>query len=184
MALPTPPPPAIPIVETPRLTLRGHTLDDFPHTSAMWSDPEVTRHIGGRPLTREEAWNKFLRMAGHWSLLGFGYWVVCERASGRFAGEVGFASFEREIDPPFAGAPESGWVLAPWAQGKGYATEAVRAATEWLEGRFGPVRTVCLIDRDHPASIRVAEKCGYRRWVETTYHGTEVVVLDRGPRAA
>lgn len=184
MALPTPPAPAIPTLETPRLLLRGHTLDDFAHTAAMWADPQVTRHIGGRPLSREEAWGKLLRLAGHWAMLGFGYWVVCERASGRFVGEVGFANFERALDPPLAGAPEGGWVLAPWAHGKGYATEAVRAATAWLEGRMGPVRTVCLINREHTPSLRVAEKCGYRPWVETTYHGDAVIVLERDPHIA
>ncbi|APR88319.1 acetyltransferase, GNAT family protein [Minicystis rosea] len=171
--------PAIPTIETPRLLLRGHTVADLADSAAMWADPEVTRNIGGRPSTREETWAKVLRVVGHWSLLGFGYWVVRERATDRFVGEVGYANFERDIDPPLAGAPEGGWVLAPWAQGKGYATEAVKAATAWLEERFGPVRTVCIIDRGHAPSLRVAEKCGYRPWVETTYHGDEVIVLER-----
>jgi len=183
MALQAPPALAIPTLETPRLTLRGHTLDDFAHSVAMWGDPEVTRHIGGRPATREEVWSKLLRLTGCWALLGYGYWVVCERASGRFVGEVGYADFEREIDPPFAGAPEGGWVLARWAQGKGYATEAVRAATAWLEERLGPVRTVCMIDAGNAASVRVAEKCGYRRWAETTYHGDAVILFERAPGA-
>lgn len=173
------PTPAILTVETPRLLLRGHTAADLADSAAMWADPEVTRHIGGRPFTREETWGKILRAAGHWALFGYGYWVVCERASGRFAGEVGFANFERDIDPPFGDAPEGGWVLAPWAHGRGYATEAVQAALGWLEGRMGPARTVCLINRGHARSIRVAEKCGYRSWVETTYHGDEVIVLER-----
>jgi RimJ/RimL family protein N-acetyltransferase len=175
--------PAIPTVDTPRLTLRGHTAADLDESAAMWGDPEVTRFIGGRPFTREETWAKVLRVVGHWALLGYGYWVVRERESGRFVGEVGFANLEREIDPPFAGAPEGGWVLAPWAHGKGYATEAVRAATAWLEDKLGPVRTVCMIDVGHTSSLRVAEKCGYRRWVETTYHGDAVIVLERSPGA-
>ena len=61
----------IPILETERLKLRGHRLDDFVHCSAIWADPEVTRYIGGKPLTEEECWKKWLRYAGHWALLGF-----------------------------------------------------------------------------------------------------------------
>ena len=61
-----------PVLETPRLLLRPHTLDDFPATFAMWSDPEVVRFIGGRPFTREEAWARLLRYVGHWTMLGYG----------------------------------------------------------------------------------------------------------------
>ena len=93
----------------------------------MWGDPRVTRHIGGRPFTRDEVWAKILRYVGHWSLLGYGYWVVEDRASGSFLGEAGLADFKRGIGPGFDGAPEIGWVLAPAAQGAGVATEAVRA---------------------------------------------------------
>ncbi|HEY8041563.1 MAG TPA: GNAT family N-acetyltransferase, partial [Polyangiaceae bacterium] len=71
-------------LDTGRLTLRGHGRDDLDDCAALWADPVVTRHIGGRPFTREEAWAKLLRYVGHWDLLGFGYWVVRERATGRF----------------------------------------------------------------------------------------------------
>ena len=100
----------IPVLETERLKLRGHRLDDFPACAAMWADPAVTRHIGGKPLSNEESWTKFLRYFGHWALLGFGYWVVEEKATGNFAGEVGFADYKRNIDPPL-NSPEMGWVL-------------------------------------------------------------------------
>jgi hypothetical protein len=70
-----------PILETERLTLRGHRLDDFGPYAAMWADPVVTQHIGGKPIPEEESWTRFLRQAGHWALLGFGYWVVEEKAN-------------------------------------------------------------------------------------------------------
>lgn len=181
MALPAPPPPALPTVETPRLVLRGLALADFDEVAAMSADPLVMKYIGGRPQAREEAWARFLRAAGCWSLLGYGTFSVREREGGRFVGEVGYFNRERDIQPSFGGAPEGGWVLASWAHGKGYATEAVRAATAWLEGRFGPVRTVCMIDAGHAASMRVAEKCGYRRWTETIYHGDPVILFERDP---
>ena len=82
----------IPAVDTARLTLRGHRIEDFDECAAMWGDPEVTRHIGGRPFTEEEVWTRLLRYVGHWSLLGFGYWVIREKATHRFVGEAGFAA--------------------------------------------------------------------------------------------
>ena len=70
----------------------------------MWGDRDVTRYIGGKPFSREEVWSKILRYAGHWSLLGFGYWVIADRASGRFLGEAGFADFKRRIEPDIRGS--------------------------------------------------------------------------------
>jgi RimJ/RimL family protein N-acetyltransferase len=170
---------AVPIVETERLVLRRHRKEDFADYLAMWTDPEVTRFIGGRPSTREEAWSRLLRNIGHWAELGFGYWVVTEKATGRFAGEVGFADFQREIEPSLEGIPEIGWALAPHAHGKGYATEAVRAAVAWSDGHVKPVRTACIISPDNAPSLRVAEKCGYRELQHTTYKDKPTIVCVR-----
>ena len=188
--MPPPLAPAVPPLDTERLTLRGHALADFAECAAMWADPVVTRHIGGRPATGEEVWARVLRYAGLWALLGFGYWVVRERASGRFVGEVGLADFRRDLTPPLDGAPELGWALAPWAHGRGFATEAVRGALAWgdahLEARAsgesprpGAGRTVCLISPENVASIRVAEKCGYREAARATYKGGPTLIFER-----
>src|SRR6516164_9863847 len=96
----------VPVIETERLKLRGHRVDDFARSAAMWADPEVYRYIGGKPHTEEEAWTKLLRYVGHWALLGFGYWVVEEKASGNFAGEIGFADYKRDLRPSLEGVPE------------------------------------------------------------------------------
>jgi RimJ/RimL family protein N-acetyltransferase len=170
-----------PRLETPRLVMRGYRLEDFGDSFAMWADPEVTRYVGGRPFTEEEVWARLLRYAGHWVLLGYGCWVVEEKASGRFVGEVGFFDFRREITPSLAGAPEAGWVLAPWAHGRGFATEALVAATAWLEEHLGRVRTVCMIDEGNTASIRVAAKAGYHEWTRTTFQGTPTILFERRP---
>ena len=127
----SPGPSEIPAVETPRLRLRPHRREDFPACMALWADPYVTRYIGGKPPSREEVWARFLRYAGSWHRLGFGYWAVEELSTGQFIGELGYAQNERTFDPPLtllddAGRtmPELGWVLAPEFHGKGYATEA------------------------------------------------------------
>ena len=169
----------VPTLETERLRLRGHRLDDFAACAAMWGDPIVTRHIGGKPLSPEEAWAKILRYAGLWSLLGYGYWAVEEKATGEFAGELGFADFKRDLQPPLGDMPEAGWALVSRVHGKGYATEAIRAVTSWGDQHFGAVRTACIIHPDNIASIRVAEKCGYREYRRTLYKEHEVILLAR-----
>lgn len=171
--------PTAPVLQTERLILRGHTLADFDDCAAMWGDPLVTRHIGGRPSTGEEVWARVLRYAGLWALLGYGYWAVRERGTGRFVGDVGLADFRREVTPPLGDAAEAGWVLASWAHGRGFATEAVRAVLAWSDARLAAPRTACLIAPGNAASIHVAEKCGFREHARGTYKGEETIILER-----
>jgi RimJ/RimL family protein N-acetyltransferase len=145
----------------------------------MWADPIVTRYIGGNPLAEEESWARLLRYVGHWALLGFGYWVVEEKATGSFAGEIGFADYKRNLEPSLKDTPEIGWVFASQSHGKGYATEAVRAAITWGDAHFGPSQTTCLIHPENYPSIRVAEKCGYREFQLTKYKGQPMMVFVR-----
>jgi RimJ/RimL family protein N-acetyltransferase len=183
------PPVDVPTLETDRLRLRGHGLSDFAHCAAMWADPKVTEHIGGKPLTEEECWARLLRYVGHWALLGFGYWVVEEKATGNFAGETGFADYKRDLEPTLKGVPEIGWVFATQAHGKGYATEAVRAAVAWGDAHFSSsggmgARTACIIAPENIASIRVAVKCGYRELARTTYKGHPTIMFVRDSSAS
>lgn len=168
----------VPVLETERLRMRGHRTDDLDACLAMWNDPIVTRYLGSHPCNVEVAWSKIMRYVGHWALLDFGYWVVEERSSGRFVGEVGFADFKRDLVPALD-APEIGWVLSSWAHGAGFATEAVRAALDWAAGHFGPAPTVALIDPDNVASIRVAEKVGYREHARLDYKAVPTVLFRR-----
>lgn len=168
-----------PPLETERLTLRGHAVADFADSAAMWGDPEVARFIGGRPSTEEEVWQRLLRYVGHWAVKGYGYWVVRERSSGRFVGEVGFADFHRAIDPPFGDAPEAGWALAAWAHGQGFASEAVRALMAWGDTAFAGARTVCMIAPENAPSIALAGKVGFREYARSVYHDAPTILFER-----
>jgi RimJ/RimL family protein N-acetyltransferase len=174
---------SIPLLETERLRLRGHTLADFPAYRRLWSDAQVTRFIGGRPQTEEECWARLLRQIGHWSLLHYGYWVMEEKYSGSFVGEAGFANLRRGIEPPLGDAPEAGWVLSPGHHGKGYATEAVRATLQWAESRLKDQPIVCLIHPDNLPSLRVAEKCGFQPLRQCLFKDQPAIVLGTGGTA-
>lgn len=159
--------------------MRPHRVADFDDVAAMWTEPSVVRYISGRPSTRQDSWARLLRHIGHWHALQFGYWVVEDRHTGRFLGEVGFADFKRDITPSLEGLPEIGWVLRSSAHGKGIATEAVAAAIAWGDNNLAAGRTVCMVDPAHAASIRVAEKNGYREFERTAYRGRPTLLLDR-----
>ena len=66
----------IPTLETPRLMLREHRLEDLHAYNALWSNPVVVRHTVGVPQTPEECWSRYLRAHGHWAVNGYGYWMV------------------------------------------------------------------------------------------------------------
>jgi RimJ/RimL family protein N-acetyltransferase len=168
-----------PTLETERLILRAHRLDDFEPGAAMWGDEAVARFIGGKPFAPDEVWARMMRYPGHWSLLGFGYWALEEKATGRFVGEAGLLNLKRPIEPPFDDAPEAGWVLAPAAQGGGYATEAMTRALAWADEHLAPARTVCMISPENTPSLRVAEKLGFQEYVRTAYKGSPTVLLER-----
>jgi RimJ/RimL family protein N-acetyltransferase len=169
----------VPRLETERLVLRAHRVEDFPHCAALWSDPVVIRYIGGIPLTPEDVWKRLLQYAGHWLLLGFGYWVVEEKVTGNFLGEVGFADLKRAIEPPLGNSPEAGWVFASSAHGKGFATEAVQAIHIWGANHFQTPNSSCLIDPENEASLRLAAKMGYREAVKSVYKGQPTVIFFR-----
>ena len=170
----------VPVLDTPRLRLRGYAVADFPAMLAMGQDPQVYRFLTGQPDTGEGVWNRLLRAAGHWALQGYGFWAVEEKASGQFIGTVGLAEFLRGIEPPTVPAtPEIGWVLAPRTHGQGYATEAVAAVLPWADAFFGPRRTTCLIHPDNVASLRLAARFGYREYARAAYEGEPCVLLER-----
>jgi RimJ/RimL family protein N-acetyltransferase len=168
-----------PVIETDRLILRAHRLDDFPALEAIWGDPAVARFIRGNPSTREECWARLLRYSGHWELLGFGFWAVQSKDSARLIGDVGFADWARDISPSLDGLPEAGWAFSTEVHGRGIATEALNAALAWMDEKFGSKTTACIIGTQNTASIRVALKLGYQEYCRSEFKGSQVIQYRR-----
>ncbi|HEV7324264.1 MAG TPA: GNAT family N-acetyltransferase [Bosea sp. (in: a-proteobacteria)] len=165
-------------LETERLILDLHGIEQFEALCQMWGDVSVVRHIG-QPSTMQEAWMRLLRYRGLWPLLGYGYWALTEKASGRFVGDLGFADFHRAIEPSIRGVPEAGWVLAGWAHGQGFASEALSAALSWLDGQTGHESSVCLIAPENGPSLRLAQRFGFRDERAVSFLGQETLLLRR-----
>jgi RimJ/RimL family protein N-acetyltransferase len=171
-----------PVLYTGRLILRPHRIADLDASAAMWGNPEVTQHILATPSTRTQAWSRMLNYAGLWSMLGYGYWAIEERSSRTFVGDVGLADFHRAIDPPIDGNPEAGWVLSPQFWGKGYGTEAVRAALAWADASLVHDRTICLIAPENVVSIRVAKNARFVETGSATLNGEPTMLFVRAKR--
>lgn len=169
-----------PIIETERLILRPHRIDDLAQRMIMTADEETMRFVGG-VQGRDDNVTRILRYAGHWSLFGRGPFAMEEKATGKLVGEIGIADMMRGLGEGFDGEPEALWVLARAAHGKGYATEAMRAAIAWHDAAFGVRRLVCIIAPGNAASLNVAAKLGFAPFDERLYRDHPVILLERVP---
>ena len=86
---------------------------------------------------------------------------MVERASGLVVGGIGF------FGPPHDGEVEIGYGIVPSRQGRGYATEALRAmiTRAWADPRVRAV--VAGTDPGNVASQRVLGKAGFRQIAAT-----------------
>lgn len=147
----------------------------------LWSHPGVCRYIGGRPSTDEETWNRLLRYAGLWRLLGYGYLAIEDRATGAYLGDIGLADFRRAMEPPLPDVPEAGWALDPAVHGRGLAREALEALLGWADRRLRTA-IVCIVSPDNGPSLRLAARCGFEERRRARFRSEETVVFERpGP---
>ena len=142
-----------PLLETPRLLLRPIALADWPAIHSYMSDPVVTRWLPEGCLDEAQAQAFARKNAGRFATAV----AVVERASGELVGHMPF-------HPWFGPAThEVGWVISAQRQGRGYATEAARALTDFAFGTLGCHRLVATCQPENVASWRVMEKLGMRR---------------------
>lgn len=170
----------VPTINTARVTLRAMRPGDFDRFAEIWAMPDVTRHIGGAPRSRDMSWKAFLGNAGHWQMTGFGQWAIEDHATKEIIGQVGFFYGARGLGEDFDSIPEAGWVLVPNAQGKGLAREAAYAAHDWFDRVItGPLG--CIIAPDHQASLRLAEDLGYAHLREAEKDGPVRLMFRKSP---
>lgn len=151
----------IPVLCTERLRLRAlkdHHLDDW---TRIQSDPRVAEWMGGVPddppdpqTAREDAWRVMALLVGHWALRGYGQWALVEQGTDRLVGRAGLWNPE--------GWPgiEVGWLVDPDRWGRGYATEAGRAAVWWAFTALDVDEVISVTLPHNAASRRVMEKVG------------------------
>lgn len=167
----------IPAIETERLILRGWRQADVDAMAALFADEAATRFTGGTH-DRAGAWRQMAAYAGHWVLRGWGPFAVTLKQDGKTIGYCGPWDPEGKADEP-----EITYGLATAYHGRGYATEAVRAALGFAHETLGWRTAVSFIDRDNHASLGVARKLGARRDGDTLLYGSVPVEIWRYPGA-
>jgi RimJ/RimL family protein N-acetyltransferase len=172
-----------PVLETERLILRGHRLDDFPAHAAMWTDARTLAHTQAIARSEEELWLRFLRNQGQWQLMGTGMWALEHKASGTYAGSMGFIYAKRAMHVPFRDEPEMGWVIAPDFHRKGFAREAVAKITAWGDTNLDAAQSWCMIKPVNQASCKVALGAGFREAGRAPYQDAEMILFLRPRRS-
>jgi RimJ/RimL family protein N-acetyltransferase len=156
-------------IETERLILTPHEAGD-----AEWSI-ELLNARGAGTYTVADALHRIAVMTKTIETTGIGALVLRKRPDGEALGYTAIVVGRGSLEEP-----ELAYELLPGAQGHGYATEAARAL---LDAAFdtGRRRIWATIGSWNAASLRVAEKLGFRRDHSTTNGDEEVVwmVCDR-----
>ena len=125
--------------------LRAFRPDDVDEMVVMARDPVTVRYASGIPHTYEQPPGGDRPTLACWAIA----------VDGRFAGSLDLRGHP----------PEIGYVLAPWARGRGCMTRAVRLATRWAFEEAGLPVVHWRTQAGHLASWRVAHACGF------TFHG-------------
>ncbi|MGH8880748.1 MAG: GNAT family N-acetyltransferase, partial [Stackebrandtia sp.] len=115
-------------LRTERLLLRPWSDTDLTGFAALNADPQVMAHFP-QPLSRHESDELAHRIRAGFDRHGWGLWALEVIDSGRFIGFTGLSI--PGFDAHFTPAVEIGWRLDRGAWGRGYATEAARAAVRY-----------------------------------------------------
>lgn len=162
-------------IETERLRLRLPQARDWP----VWREfamGERAAHVGG-PMDEPKAWRALCHIIGHWTLRGYGSFVLELKEHGR---AVGVAGPWRPIDWP---EQELAWMI--WAaelEGRGLAFEAVEAARRHAFHALGWTTAVSYVAHENLRSIRLAERLGATRDPDApTPRGEDCIVFRHAP---
>ena len=143
----------IPTVETKNLRLRAAEMRDFDAYAAFRMDPVRTAGVGG-PCTRAQAFDKLSEINGHWSLRGYGRWLVADKATDQALGVVG------PFYPDDWPEPEIAWSVFADAEGRGVAYEASKASLDYAFNTLGWTTAVSCITLGNDRSATLAIRLG------------------------
>lgn len=144
-----------PTLTTERLRLRHWTPADRAPFAALNADPVVMEHFP-RLLSRAESDAAADRIDAFLRSHPYGLWAV-ETEEMPFIGFVGLS------EPGFRPGVEVGWRLARAAWGRGYATEAARAALDHAFDTVGLGEVYSMTATTNLRSMRVMERLGMTR---------------------
>lgn len=114
-----------------RLVFRTWNELDLPYAVSLWSDPDVSRYLGG-PMSSDAVSARLNLEMDRQRELGIQYWPIFLRSDAAFAGCAGLRPFHQET-----GVFELGVHIARPYWGKGLGEESARAVIEYAFREIG-----------------------------------------------
>ena len=113
----------------------------------------------GPVLDRDQTAALIARVAAMEAADGHTFWALERRDDARL---IGWCGVIRDSDGPVAGKAEIGWRLASDCWGRGYASEAARAAVDWLFANLADQAAWAITHTGNARSRAVMERLGMR----------------------
>jgi RimJ/RimL family protein N-acetyltransferase len=148
-------------IESQRLIIRGlkHGEGAMMNAAIVESLPELNRWVGWvHPVPTPEDSEEFVRTAiSNWLLRKLTTLAIFTKDSGRFVGCTGFHAIDWDI-----GKFETGYWVRSSEAGKGYITEAMRAATKFAFEHLKARRLEIRCDAENLKSKAIPERLGFK----------------------
>lgn len=151
------------ILETERLLLRRFAREDAGMVFSNWAgDEEVTRYMTWPTRKNiEEAEKSVCGWAERYTSDNFYHWAITLKEDGNLIGFISVISCDETV-----GKVEMGYCIGKNWWNKGYMTEALGKAVDFLFNEVGVQRIQACHDINNPNSGKVMAKCGMK------YEGT------------
>jgi len=167
----------VPLIQTPRLVLRGLGEDDVPFLLEHFGRSEINEYSADDDVkSLEEAKELYLKYIAP-TVSRFRLGLLLD---GKLIGTVGFYGIDHENGKAIAGAD-----LMKEYWGKGLMTEALQALIDYGFKQMNLNRIEATSDPRNSRSIRLMERCGFRRegllrqkfYYKATFHDEAIYSL-------
>ena len=148
-----------PALEMERLVAGTWRTELAPQALAIYGDPEVVRMIHREPTANEAdtcTWIRSYIERNAAFPMGCGIWPLFEQSGGALVGCLLLKPFPERVEI------EVGWHLGRFAWGKGYATEAGRAAVRYGFETLGLETIYAVTLPQNTRSMNVCRRVGMR----------------------
>ncbi len=148
----------MPLITTPRTTLRELTTDDADFVRALLNEPSFLQFIGDRGVRTSDDAADFIetRYRQSYREHGYGLHLMSRRDTGAPVGLCGFVRREALEHP------DLGFALVPAAEGHGLAYEAAAATLDFGHRTLGLTPVLAVVQDDNHRSRRLLERLGFR----------------------
>ena len=145
------------IAETKSLLIREFNITDMPQLFALYQNKRNLRYMFQQEMDYAQFYDKYSAYIKHiYPFYDYGLWAVILKETGRVIGEFGLQ--HHSLDSREEITLE--YILHPDFQGRGFASQTIRAIFRYARDVLAFNRIVAVIHPENIASICVAKKCG------------------------